>query len=57
MASVYAHTNQYTCCAAAMSVEQFILHYVQIILLKLFIQYVHIQINQYVTTSAVATEE
>lgn len=40
----------------AISIDQFILHYVQIIPIKTFIQYVHIQINQYVTT-AVATEE
>lgn len=42
-------------CATAFSVKQFILLYVQIILLKLFIQYVHIHTNQYVTTSAVET--
>lgn len=43
--------------ASAVAVDQFIQHYVQVILLKLFLQYVHIQINQYVTTSAVAREE
>lgn len=30
--------------------DQFILHYVQILLLKLFIQYIHIQMNQDGTT-------